>query len=83
MSLGTYVRQRYRQTLYHSGGRKYEKLGGEFSNIVGTRTVREVHSEHAKHALFLGGSGGMPPRKFLKIKCYEIESGGNFSLSQQ
>ena len=25
------------------------------------------------------GSGGMPPRKFLKIRCFEFESGGNFS----
>ena len=23
----------------------------------------------------LGGSGGMPPRKFLKNKCSEIDSG--------
>ena len=28
----------------------------------------------------LGGSGGMPPpRKFLKIRCFKFESGGNFS----
>jgi len=25
--------------------------------------VREAHSEHAKHALHLGGSGGMPPQE--------------------
>ena len=25
------------------------------------------------------GPWGMPPRIFLKIKCYEIESGGTFS----
>jgi len=37
--------------------------GGECRYIAGTRTVREVHSEHAKHALFLGGSGGMPPQE--------------------
>jgi len=47
----------------YSGGRKYEKFGGtECSYIVGTCTVYEAHSEHAKYALFLGGSGGMPPQ---------------------
>jgi len=47
------------------------KVGGaECSCIVVTRTVREAHSEHVKHALLLGGSGGMPPRKILKNKCY-------------
>jgi len=34
---------------------------------MGTAIVREAHSEHAKHALHLGGSGGMPPRKFVAI----------------
>jgi len=28
-----------------------------------TCTVREAHSEHVKHALSLGGSGGMPPQE--------------------
>jgi len=37
--------------------------GAECSYIAGTRMVREAHSEHAKHALFLGGSGGMPPQE--------------------
>ena len=55
-------------------------MGGKFSNIAGTCTVRKVHAEHALHALFLGACP--PPRKFLKFKCYEIESGGSFSLSQ-
>ena len=35
------------------------KVGGaERSYIAGTRTL---HSEHAKHALFLGGLGACPP----------------------
>ena len=38
--------------------------GAEYSYIEGTCTVCEVHSEHAKYALFLGGPGGMPPGKF-------------------
>ena len=33
------------------------------STLGGGRTVREAHSEHAKHALLLGGSGGMPPQE--------------------
>jgi len=62
-----------------SGGKNYKKLGGaECSYIAGTRTVRKAYSEHAKHALFLGGSGGMPPQENFENKCYEIESGGNF-----
>jgi len=28
--------------------------------------------------LLLGGLGACPPRKFLKIKCSEIDSGGIF-----
>ena len=40
------------------------KVGGaECSCIAGTRTVRKAHSEHASHALLLGGSGGMPPQE--------------------
>jgi len=31
--------------------------------LWGAYTVREAHSEHAKHALLLGGSGGMPPQE--------------------
>ena len=43
------------------------KVGGaECSYIAGTRTVREAHLEHAKHALFLGGSGGMPPQEIFE-----------------
>jgi len=48
---------------------KVRKVGGaECSYIAGTCTVRKVHSEHAKLALFLGESGGMPPpqEKFEK-----------------
>ena len=33
----------------------------EYSYIVGTCTVCEVHSEHVLQALFLGGLGGMAP----------------------
>ena len=53
--------------------------GAEGSYITDTYTVHKAHSEHVKHALFAGGSGGMPPRKILKNKCYKIESGGSFS----
>ena len=35
--------------------------GAECSYIAGTHMVHEAHSEHASQALFLGGSGGMPP----------------------
>jgi len=44
-----------------SGGGRLESWGAECSCIVVTCAVREVHSEHALHALLLGGSGGMPP----------------------
>jgi len=30
--------------------------------------------------LMLGGSGGMSPRKILKIRCSEIEFGGYFGV---
>ena len=33
------------------------------AEYIGTWTVRKAHSEHAKHALPLGGSGGMPPQE--------------------
>ena len=36
------------------------------------------HNQHAKHAI-ARGSGGMPPRKFLKIRYSEIDSGGIFN----
>ena len=36
--------------------------------------MRNIISMHSM--LMLGGSGGIPPRKFLKIRCSEIESGG-------
>ena len=42
-----------------------------------TFIVCEAHS-HAKHAS-TRGSGGMPPRKFLKITSSKIESEGVFS----
>ena len=35
-------------------------------------TVHKVHPEHMKHALFLGESGGMPPRKFVKNKYSKV-----------
>ena len=39
-----------------------------------------MHSaQSALRALLLGGSGGMPPRKFLKNKCYKTESGSKFN----
>ena len=36
------------------------------SYMEGTFTVREAHSEHALHALLLGGSGGMPPQEIYE-----------------
>ena len=69
----------------YSGGGRCKKLGGlsiATGEYTGGRTVREAHSEHAKHALPLGGLGACPPRKFLKKKCCEIEFGGSFSQSQ-
>ena len=39
----------------------------------------EAHSAKCEAFCLLGGSGGMPPRKCLKIRCFEFESGGNFS----
>ena len=33
------------------------------------------HNQHAKHAK-ARGSGGIPPRKILKITCSEIDFGG-------
>ena len=41
--------------------------------------MREAYSEHAKHALLLGGLGACSPRKFLKNKCYKTESGSKFN----
>ena len=35
------------------------------------------HNQHTKHAN-ARGSGGMPPRKILKIGCSEIDSGDKF-----
>ena len=35
------------------------------------------HNQHAKHAN-ARGSGDMPPRKNLKIRCSEIDSGDDF-----
>ena len=35
--------------------------------------VHKAHSQHVKHAR-ARGSGGMPPRNFLKDTCYEIAS---------
>ena len=40
----------------------------------------EAHS--AKFRL-LGGLGACPPRKFLKIRCFEFESGGNFNHTME
>ena len=37
--------------------------------------IYEVLYQHAKHAYFRG-SGGIPPRKFLKIRCQKSELGG-------
>ena len=40
----------------------------------------EAHSAKFEAFCLLGGSGGMPPpRKFLKIRCFKFESGGNCS----
>ena len=54
----------------YSGGGRCKKLGGGLSiatgEYTGGSTVREVHSEHAKHALPLGGSGGMPPPEIFE-----------------
>jgi len=41
---------------------------------VGSPAVCEAHSEMQSMNL-LGGSGGMPSRKFLKKTCSEIKSG--------
>jgi len=37
------------------------------------------HNWHVKHAI-ARGSGGMPPRKILKITCSEIEFEGVFKI---
>ena len=52
-----------------SGGGRCKKLGGLIiatGEYTGGRTVRKAHSEHAKHALPLGGSGGMPPQEIFE-----------------
>ena len=46
----------------------YQK-GGYLHNII----AHEVYACVRKHAR-LGGSGGMPPRKFLKFRCSETTS---------
>ena len=58
-------------TIPISGGGRCKKLGGGGLSIAtgeytGESTVREVHSEHAKHALPLGGSEGMPPQEIFE-----------------
>jgi len=42
----------------------------------------EEHTKHAKHAK-ARGSGGMPPRKILKITCSEIASEYIFGCKQK
>ena len=52
---------------------------GQYIVICGyMHIVREAHSKHAKHALFLGGLGACPPNKNLKNRYCEIKSGGIF-----
>ena len=53
--------------------------------IGGSRAQRPhcvKHSQHAKHANVIGGSGGIPPEKVLKNRCSDIEFGVILGLSQ-
>ena len=42
-------------------------------------TYIATNYKQSSYSVLLGGSGGMPPRKILKNRNYEVESGGNFS----
>jgi len=50
-------------------------VGGSFSEKVDLFKWSVLQIWHASHA----SSGGIPPRKFFKIRCLKIEFGDNFS----
>ena len=58
--------------MFYTGGAKHILSYMESDYVVRSTTSM----------LKLGGSGGMPPRKFLKITCSEIDFGGNFHKKQ-
>jgi len=56
-------------------------LGGPLLKYVRVHAHCTKHTQHVKYALLLGCSGlwGMHPQEIFENKCFEIESGSNFS----
>ena len=72
----TLVRQVLQTWTYMCGKQGYLQ---DLENMM-YKSYCAKHNQHAKHAN-ARGSGGMPPRKFLKNRCYEIEFGSILSGS--